>query len=120
MLNEKTLRLFAAVHETSGGNFKIIEESDLVSLFPESEGVDGAAVREMISALEEQNFVDVRYCDDGEYCLRSLSAGVNFLKEANAGKRKCPLPYKAQLALVFLSALLGGFLGALCAFGVAL
>ena len=115
MLDEKTLRLFTAIHKTCGENYKIVEEPDLLSAFRESEGVDGAQLREMILNLEGHAFVDVRYAEDGEYCLCALPAGLRFIEEVSGKKQEVRRHRGVETLLVFFASLLGGFLGALCA-----
>ena len=115
MLDEKTLRLFTAIHKTCGGNYKIVEENELLSTFRESDRVDGSLLREMICNLEGHAFVDVRYAEDGEYCLCALPAGLRFLQEVSGKKHDERRNRGVETLIVFCAALLGGFLGALCA-----
>lgn len=115
MLDEKTLRLFTVIHKTCGNNYKIVEEGELLSSFRESDRVDAVLLREMIFNLEGHSFIDVRYADDGEYCMCSLPAGMRFLEEVSGKKTETRRSRGIELAIVFLASLLGGFLGALCA-----
>lgn len=118
MLDEKSLRLFTAIHEKCGDSYKILEEGDLVNVFRAGEGVDGAAVRDMIFRLEGHRFIDVRYADDGEYCMCSLPEGVRFIEEASGEKRAAVRRRGGEIVLVLFSSFFGGFLGALCALAV--
>lgn len=111
MLDEKTLRLFTAIHKTCGQNYKIIEEAELLSAFTAADKVDAALLREMIFNLEGHSFVDVRYADDGEYCLCALPQGLRFLEEVSGRKKDTRRSLGIELLVVFGASLLGGFLG---------
>ena len=118
MLDEKSLRLFTAICEKCGSSYKILEEGELLNAFRANEGVDGTAIRDMIFRLEGHRFIDVRYADEGEYCVCALREGVRFLEEANGEKRAAVKKRGGEIALVLLSSFFGGFLGALCALAV--
>lgn len=118
MLDEKSLRLFTAIHEKCGGSYKILEENELVNVFSANEGVDGGSLRDMIFRLEGHRFIDVRYADDGEYCVCALPEGVRFLEEASGERRAAVKKRGSEILLVLLSSFFGGFLGALLALAV--
>lgn len=115
MLDEKARRLFAAIHNTSGGKYKIFEEEELLKIFDEHEGVNANAVKEMVLRLEAHRFLDVRYAEEGEYCLCSLNAGVRYLEELSEEKRAEARRRVTGVSLVFFASLLGGFAGSLIA-----
>lgn len=118
MLDEKTLRLFTAIHKICGENYKIVEEGELLGCFRESDKVDCTLLREMIFNLEGHSFVDVRYAEGGEYCLCALPAGMRFLQEVSGKKSETRRTRGIEILIVFAASLLGGFLGALCALAV--
>ena len=118
MLDEKSLRLFAAINEKCGNSYKNLEEDELLGVFPREENIGANEIRDMIFRLEGHRFVDVRYSDGGEYCLCPLAEGIRFIEEASGEKRAAVRRRGGEIALVLLSSFFGGFLGALCALAV--
>lgn len=95
------------------GNYKVVERADLLSAFPSvlaqgAEGLDG-----IIGYLAEHEYIDVKYADreNGVYCLYPLPAGRLYIEKSQTENDE----KKKNLLRFFLSALLGGFVGA--AFG---
>ena len=117
-MDEKSAKLLSAIGGICGGSYKIIEEDELLRLL--GEGGTVQRLRELISDLEEKRFIDVRYADDGEYCVCDLPDGTRRLKHESDEVRELK---RSRLVTSFLfagSSFLGGLLGALLACAIVL
>lgn len=118
MLDERSKRLLAAVSGICGDGYKIIDETELLGLFSPADLMNADRLRETVQRLELLRYLDVRYAEDGEYCLRPLPAGVRYLKEETGEKKRNKWLIGLYVAGGFLTAFSGGFLGALLAWVV--
>ncbi len=119
MLDERTSALLEKINEFCGeGGFKIAEEKELLSCF--SGDVSREELKKMLSYLSERRYIDVKYADEGVYCLCPLSEGRLYFETLKENRREGA---RRRAAVVFMSALggfLGAFLGSLIAFAIAL
>lgn len=112
MLDERTGTLLKKINEMcGGGGFKIAEEDDLLSCFPQSANVGKEELVRILSYLEEKRLIEIKYADGGEFCLCPLPEGRRYF-ETEREKRSEARRRRGEL--FFLSAT-GAFLGALAA-----
>lgn len=116
MLDERTGLLLSAVNESCvNGSFKIVEEGELLRVFPKTLGVDGQTLRAMLSYLEDRGYIEVGYAEEGEYCVRPLPEGRTYFERLKReGKARVRRRIEAFLLALF-GGFTGGFLGALIA-----
>ena len=95
-----------------GGGYHILEESDLA---PCSEGEQTG---EMLSYLADCRFLEMRYAENGTYCLRILPAGRAYAAHVREQARETRLRVRKTALYAFLGAFAGGLLGALLAVAV--
>ena len=113
MLDERASALLGRIDELcKGDGFKIAEEGELLSCFP-----DGAGREELertLGELEERRYIDVKYAEEGVYCLCPLPEGRRYfeaLKETRReGARRRGEAFFLSLSGGFFGSLLGGFL----------
>lgn len=75
MLDKDATALLAAVNEACrGGGFKIVEEEDFVRAVPKE------AIPRTLSLLEENHFIELRYAEEGTYCVRTMPEGIRYLE----------------------------------------
>ena len=94
--------MLAAVNEACrGGGFKIIEEDELAGIVPKED------IAKTLILLGEKKLIELRYADEGTYCVRTMPEGRSYLErlerentEKNRGRRD-----------LFLAAFLGSFAG---------
>lgn len=116
VLDERSSRLLAAINGIcENGGYRIIEERELLGAFSAADGVDGARLSEMLSRLETQRYLEIRYAEDGEYCLRPLSAGVRYSEQERGEKREAFRRRREAALFALAGGAVGGFLGALIA-----
>ena len=85
--------------------FCIVEEEEL--LF---EGEDGESIRGMLGFLEDRGYLQLRYAQGGEYCVRMLPEGRLYSERAAAEKREDLRRSRREALCAFLGALGGGIL----------
>lgn len=119
MLDEKTEALLAAINERCGEGYKIIEERELCERLA-SCGVDISEIRAMLCFLEAERYVEVRYAEDGLYCVKPLAEGRKYFEQERLRERNSRVRRRGEFLLSFSGALLGGFLGALIFWAVSL
>ena len=97
------------------GSFKIIEEDELLACFPPKLPVDRTGLGEMLGYLRENGYIDMRYAEEGVYCLTVLPAGRIYAERERAARTEHKRRLFGNFLMTALGALLGGFLGALFA-----
>ena len=113
MLDEKTGALLSAINERCGeGCYKIMEERELLGGFPRG-AVDKAALDAMLSHLADGRYIDVRYAEEGVYCVRPLPEGRRYSEEVRRERTERFLRRRDALLCSLFGALAGGFLGSL-------
>ncbi len=110
MLDERTGILLEKINETcSDGGSKIVEEGELLSCFPETAKIGREELSRILGYLEERRYIDVKYADEGVYCLCPLPEGRLYSEQA----RQRRLETRSRRREIFLFSLSGAFFGAL-------
>lgn len=113
MTDERTSALLSAVRSLcEGGGFKIVDEEEIARLFSGGEG----EIRAGMSLLAERRLVELVYAEEGTYCVRVLPAGREYA-DLERDRRRLERETRRE---VFFFALLGGALGGICSFLIAL
>lgn len=108
MLDERGSALLEKINGICcGSGFKIFEEEDLLSSF--SGGLQQEELKSLLCDLEEKRYIEIRYAEDGVYCLRPLPEGKLYFEALRRQRRE---GVRRRTDAFFLSAL-GGFLGSL-------
>ena len=107
--------LLARINECGEGSFTILEEGELLDLFPEGTGVQGEELRAMLSALRDRRFIDLQYAEEGMYCVKPLPAGKLYFEEKQERRRDRACRRRDAFLFSLLGAFLGALLGALMA-----
>lgn len=108
MLDARSSAVLGKINELCGEGFKIAEEGELLSCLP---GGTGEEVRRIVGFLEEQRLVEIKYAEDGVYCLCPLPEGRLYFENA----RRAQYEETCRRRGYFFTALAGAFLGALTA-----
>ena len=107
MLDRRTGRLLQKLNELcTGAAFCIVSEEEL--LF---EGEDSESVKGMLGFLEDRGYLQLRYAQEGEYCVRMLPDGRLYFEQVAAQKREEKHRTRRLALCAFLGALGGGILG---------
>lgn len=114
MLDARESALLAKINALCGDGFKIAEEGELLSAFPAAQGVDGAALARLLRGLEEARYIEIKYAEEGVYCIRSLPEGKRYPLRVREERIECAKKRTGALFAsaigAFFGALLGGFL----------
>ena len=100
--------------ECENGNYKIVEISDIIFSLPKHYRMDAEAVKHILTYLERQDLISIKYDDDTTFCLAVLPYGFEVLESDKPHKRPLKKEQKTRflgLFLSFLSALLGSVVG---------
>lgn len=113
MLDTKSkLVLKILAKESSGGSYKIFESSDIISLLPKHYRTDSEGIRHILTHLERQDLISIKYDDDDLYCLAVLPFGFEEIEESPVMKvKEKPKTNKLTIFLSFLFGFLGVMLG---------
>lgn len=113
MLDTKSkLVLKILAKESSGGSYKIFESSDIISLLPKRYRTDSEGIRHILTHLERQDLISIKYDDDDLYCLAVLPFGFEEIEESPVMKvKEKPKANKLTIFLSFLFGFLGVMLG---------
>lgn len=78
--------------ECPNGSFKIVESKDIISAMPNKYRVDLDGLDNILIYLERQEYISIKYDDDGVYCLCVLPYGNEILETDQTQKREGPRP----------------------------
>ena len=117
MLDDRTLTLLNIINEQcQNGGYKVFEIQEILSSFPPRFIIDKQALDESLSILSAREYINIKYQDELEICVCSLSKGR--LENENRLQREIE---KLELEKrCFLYAFLGGISGGIIAFILAL
>lgn len=115
MLDIKSkLVLKILVKECPNGSYKIVESKDIISSLPSRYKVDNDGLENILIYLERQEYISIKYDDDGVYCLCILPFGNEVLEEEHNKKRESKKPSRYWfIFLLALTTFLSSFLGCL-------
>lgn len=109
MLDKRTGALLFQINALcKEGGYKIVEERELFACFS-SQSEDREELSRTLAFLQERKYIDIRYAEDGVFCLCPLPDGrlyfENVLRERSEETRR--------RRSVFLLTAFGAFLGSL-------
>ncbi len=110
--------LLRRLEEFGEGGFTLLDEEELLALFPPKAKIDKEGAEKLLFSLAERKLVEVEYAAEGTYCVRPLPEGRLALERAAEERRE---GRKARLFTALFSALggaAGGFLGTALAVAV--
>ena len=114
MLDKRTSLLLEKINELcKEGSYKIVEESELLSCFPIQMKADADGVRQSLRYLFAHKYIDIRYEEDGVYCLCPLPEGRQYFENERALRWDSVRRRRDTLLFTALGAFLGGLLGSL-------
>lgn len=104
--------------ECNNGNYKIIEIPDIIMALPRHFRMESEAIKHILTHLERQDMISIKYDDDDVFCLTVLPFGFEtlendkpkFLKKEKIKDKKLNV---ATIILSFASAFFGTSLGIL-------
>lgn len=101
--------------ECSDGSYHVVEVPDIIMALPKRYRMDSDAVKHILTHLERQDIISIKYDDDDVFCLAVLPYGFEILetektKKVKAQKSKTPINF-ATVFLSFFAALVGTAIG---------
>ncbi len=117
MIDTKSkLVLSILAKEGKDGSYKIVEVSDIIMSLPKHYRMDSEAVKHILTHLERQDIISVKYDDDDVFCLAVLPYGFEILENEKPKKISRPKAKEknlntATIILSFISALFGTAVG---------
>ncbi len=105
------------IKECPNGAYKIVESKDIISSMPPKYRVDFDGLDNILVYLERQEYISIKYDDDGIYCLCVLPYGNEILEKEQNKKReniKFP-PFWIFLLILLLVSLVSSIAGSIIA-----
>lgn len=117
MLDIKSkLVLKILVKECPYGSYNIIESKDIISAMPNKYKIDAEGLENILTFLERQEYISIKYDDDGLYCLCVLPFGSELLENDENKKREDKTPRLwLFILLAFISCFVASLLGTMIA-----
>lgn len=116
MLDRRTSAILTTINELCGsGSYTIVEKGELVSSFPKEQAPSDEELSRILGYLKSQGFLDLRYAEEGVYCVCPLPEGRRYFEQALLERRENRRHLRAVMLLSAASALIGSFIGALAA-----
>lgn len=121
MIDTKSKLVLQILAKESGdGSYKIVEISDIIMALPRHFRLDSESVKHILTHLERQDIISIKYDDDGTYCIAVLPYGFEILESEKPKYRNFSEPKKRpnwlNIFLIFLSSFIGAFLGIIIGF----
>lgn len=122
MIDTKTkLVLGILVKECGNDSYKIIDASDIIMALPRHFRIDSTSVKHILTHLENQDMISIKYEDDDTYCVAVLPMGFEALENQKPKLMKTRKLSEKQISWLtiffsFLSAFLGTTFGILICF----
>ncbi len=119
MIDTKSKLVLQILAKESGdGSYKIVEISDIIMALPRHFRLDSESVKHILTHLERQDIISIKYDDDGVYCLAVLPYGFEILENEKPILRKNETKTNKNfkflwLFLFFLASFLGSAIGSL-------
>lgn len=89
MLEQKSkLVLKFLIQECPNGAYKIIESRDIISSMPAKYKLDNEAFDNILTYLERQDCISIKYDDNNVYCLCVLPYGYEILEKETRSKKE--------------------------------
>ena len=104
--------------ECADGSYKIVEIPDIIMALPKRFRMDSDAVKHILTHLERQDIISVKYDDDDVFCLAVLPYGFEILENEKPilpkkNKEKAQKSVFLTVCLCFFSSLFGSSLAIL-------
>ena len=118
MLEQKSkLVLKFLIQECPNGSYKIIEAKDIISSMPIKYKMDYEAFDNILSYLERQDCISIKYDDNNIYCLCVLPLGYEIFENEIKNKKEDKKSSNLWLILIInlLISFAGGILGTVIA-----
>lgn len=103
------------IKECGNGTYKIVEMGDIISAMPARYRVDSDGLEHILTYLERQDLISIKYDDDGVYCLCVLPYGFEVAEEGSKKERDKGPRLFVLVLLCFVVAFVGAFVGAIIA-----
>ena len=114
MLDLKSkLVLKILIKECPYGSYNIIESKDIISAMPSKYKIDLEGLDNILIYLERQEYISIKYDDDGVYCLCVLPFGNEILENDDNKKREEKKSSRLWIIVLasFIACLLASLLG---------
>ncbi len=118
MLDIKTkLVLKILIKECPSGRYKIVDGKDVISSLPQRYKIDLDGLDEVLSYLERQEMISIKYDDEGLYCMSVLPLGYEEGSKSLAKQKREEKSSHFWINLIFtsISSLIAGILGVMLA-----
>lgn len=113
-MDKRTSYLLKKINETcSEGSYKIVEEKELLECFPPKLQMDQAGLKHCIDYLKANRYIDIKYEEDGVYCLCPLPEGRGYFEFAKEAKTDNFQRRREMVFMTAIGAFVGAFLGSL-------
>lgn len=116
MLDLRTACLLDKVNQyCREGGYRIFEEQELLDCFPEKLRVDRDGLAHSLRYLSENGYLDIRYSEEGLYCLCPLPQGRAYSENVRTARTEASRKKRENLLVVLLGAFFGGLIGGMAA-----
>ncbi len=116
ILDGRTETLLLTINSLCGaGKYEVLEEEELLSNFSKKEKMDAESLKKTMDYLVEHEYIDVKYSEEGLYCVCPLPAGRAYSERAKEVSRDGAKRRLDTVLVTAIGAFVGGFVGSLVA-----
>ena len=121
MLDKKTYAVLKALNKLSEGSaYKVVTAEEIISSLAAKSQYDSDAIKQIISFLEKQEYIVIKFSEDNTYCY-SLTPKARISLEQDGGRQKSnkKMPQILNYIFVMIAAFLGSMLALIVFFYLA-
>ena len=102
------------INECQDGGYRILEKTDLLSLAAKRCKITESDLEKIVSSLEKEELISLKYEDENVYCIAVLPKGIK-MNEDKKNKEKRPTFPRLNYFLIFLISFIACFIACLIA-----
>ncbi len=112
MLDKKSILVLKALNKLQDSSaYKVVTTDEIISALTSKTGFDLEGVKQIVSYLEKQEFLNIKFSEENTYCYSLLpKARIYLEQEATKPKSK-----KNKPILTFILTILASFIGTMLA-----
>ncbi len=114
MLDKKSISVLKAMNKLAlGSAYKVVTTDEIMSILAQKAQYDNDSLKDIISFLEKQEYINVKFSEDNTYCY-SITPKGNIYLEQTDGKTKSHTT-KQNKFLPYLFVAVASFVGTILA-----
>ncbi len=88
MLDKKSISVLKAMHKLAlGSAYKVVTTDEIMAILSQKSQYDNDSLKEIISFLEKQEYINIKFSEDNTYCYSILPKGSICVEQADTNSK---------------------------------